>query len=86
MVLVGGTDEQLWEYNIRPSDVSTEPTPKYMKVLSIIDVKYQEYQDWKTVSTFYESKEDLQAARVNHNSGLLKASINRSYFVIFHSI
>ena len=32
------------------------------------------------------AKEDLQAARVNHCSGLFKASINRSYYAIFHSI
>ena len=32
------------------------------------------------------AKEDLQAARVNHSSGLFKASINRSYYAIFHSI
>ena len=32
------------------------------------------------------AKEDLQAACVNHNSGLFKAAINRSYYAIFHSI
>ena len=32
------------------------------------------------------AKEDLQAARVNYSSGLFKASINRSYYAIFHSI
>ena len=32
------------------------------------------------------AKEDLQAARVNHSSGVFKASINRSYYAIFHSI
>lgn len=32
------------------------------------------------------AKEDLQAARVNHDSGLFKASINRSYYAIFHGI
>ena len=26
-----------------------------MKVFSIIDVKYQEYQDWKTISPFYRN-------------------------------
>ena len=25
------------------------------KVFSIIDVKYQEYQDWKTISPFYQN-------------------------------
>lgn len=32
------------------------------------------------------AKEDLQAARVNHESGLFKASVNRSYYAIFHGI
>lgn len=32
------------------------------------------------------ANEDLQAARVNHDAGLFKASINRSYYAIFHSI
>ena len=57
MVLVDGTDEQLREYNERLSDVSTELALKYVKVFSIIDVKYQEYQDWKTISPFYKSVE-----------------------------
>ena len=32
------------------------------------------------------AKEDLEADRVNHSSGLFKAAINRSYYAIFHSI
>ena len=32
------------------------------------------------------AKEDLEADRVNHSSGLFKADINRSYYAIFHSI
>lgn len=32
------------------------------------------------------AKEDLEAARVNHSSGLFKAAINRSCYAIFHSI
>ena len=32
------------------------------------------------------AKEDLEADRVNHGSGLFKAAINRSYYAIFHSI
>lgn len=31
-------------------------------------------------------KKDLQAARVDHESGLFKAAINRSCYAIFHSI
>ena len=55
MVLIDGTDAQLREYDEKLSDVSTELALKYMKVFSIIDVKYQEYQDWKSVSPFYRN-------------------------------
>ena len=55
MILVDGTDEQLREYNERLSDISTELALKYVMVFSIIDVKYQEYQEWKTVSPFYKN-------------------------------
>ena len=55
MVLIDGTDAQLREYDEKLSDVSTDLALKYMKVFSIIDVKYQEYQDWKTVSPFYKN-------------------------------
>ena len=55
MILIDGTDEQLREYNERLSDISTELALKYVKVFSIIDVKYQEYQEWKTVSPFYKN-------------------------------
>lgn len=55
MVLIDGTDAQLREYDEKLSDVSTDLALKYMKVFSIIDVKYQEYQDWKTISPFYQN-------------------------------
>lgn len=32
------------------------------------------------------AKEGLLAAETNHHTGLCKASINRSYYTIFHSI
>lgn len=32
------------------------------------------------------AKEDLKSAKCNHESGLFKASINRSYYAIFHSL
>lgn len=35
---------------------------------------------------FEKAKEDLQAAVVNLDNGLIKASINRSYYAIFHAI
>lgn len=57
MVLVDGTDSQLREYVDRLSDVSTDLALKYMKVFSIIDVQYQEYQKWKDISPFYKNVE-----------------------------
>ncbi|AZT90554.1 HEPN domain-containing protein [Caldicellulosiruptor changbaiensis] len=33
-----------------------------------------------------KAKEDLKAAKVNYENGLYKASINRSYYAIFHAI
>ena len=33
-----------------------------------------------------KAKEDLTASRINLENGLIKASINRSYYAIFHSI
>ncbi|SHK54084.1 HEPN domain-containing protein [Hespellia stercorisuis] len=32
------------------------------------------------------AKEDLMTARSNHQAGFYKASVNRSYYAIFHSI
>ena len=44
--------------------------------------------DRKTLSEYRleRAKEDLKSAEINHNSGLFKASINRSYYAIFHGI
>lgn len=55
MVLVDGTDAELREYDEKLSDVSTEMALKYFMVFSIIDVKYQEYMDWRSVSPFYKN-------------------------------
>lgn len=33
-----------------------------------------------------KAKEDLKAAKVNYENGLYKASVNRSYYAIFHAI
>ena len=54
-----GTTRQL-------SDVSTDLALKYMKVFSIIDVKYQEYQDWKTISPFYQNVDREGAWSMQH--------------------
>ncbi len=44
--------------------------------------------DFQTLSKYRleRAKEDLIAAKSNHEAGLYKASINRSYYAIFHSI
>lgn len=44
--------------------------------------------DKETLSSYRleRAREDLQAAELNHKSGLFKASINRSYYAIFHGI
>ena len=55
LVLVDGTDQKLREYSDRLSDVSTDMALKYLKVFSIMDVRYQEYMDWKSVSPFYRN-------------------------------
>ncbi|HIR93385.1 MAG TPA: nucleotidyltransferase domain-containing protein [Candidatus Egerieimonas intestinavium] len=55
MILVDGTDKELREYAEKLSDVSTDVSLKYLMVFSIIDVKYQEYLDWRTVSPFYKN-------------------------------
>lgn len=32
------------------------------------------------------SREDLKTAKINYESGMYKASVNRSYYAIFHAI
>ena len=54
MVLVDATDTELKKYDERLSDVSTEMALKYFMVFSIIDVRYQEYMDWREVSPCYK--------------------------------
>lgn len=55
MILVYGTDEQLRQYDEKLNDVSTDLALKYRKVFPIIDVKYQEYPDWKSIFQFYRN-------------------------------
>ena len=54
MVLVDGTNQELRDYEERLGDVSTDISIKYFKVLSIMDVSYQEYMDWLKISPFYK--------------------------------
>lgn len=55
MVLVDGNNDELHQYDDKLSDVSTDFSLKYLKVLSVVDVSYQEYQDWRTLSPFYKN-------------------------------
>lgn len=55
MVLVEGTNEELRYYDDRLCEISSDISLKYMKVLSVIDVCYQEYEDWKHISPFYRN-------------------------------
>jgi len=55
MVLVNVDAEELRKYEERLSDVSTDISLKYLKVFSIIDISYQEYQTWRQISPFYRN-------------------------------
>lgn len=55
MVLVEGNDADLRMYDDKLGDVATDMSLKYLKVFSIIDVSYKEYEDWKQVSPFYRN-------------------------------
>ena len=48
----------------------------------------EEKPDIKTLSEYRlnRAKEDLEAARGNHQLGFYKVAINRSYYAIFHAI
>lgn len=58
MVLVDGNASELRNYDESLGDVSTDISLKYLKVLSIIDISYQEYQEWKQISLFYKNVSD----------------------------
>lgn len=58
MVLINGTDQELRIFENQLSDVSTDISIKYSKVLSIIDVSYQEYITWMQISPFYKNISD----------------------------
>lgn len=49
------TDQELRMFEDKLSDVSTDISIKYFKVFSIIDVSYQEYMMWMTISPFYRN-------------------------------
>lgn len=55
MVLVDADPERLKEYEEKLCDVSTEFALQYFKVFSIVDVSYQEYEEWKQTLPFYQN-------------------------------
>jgi predicted nucleotidyltransferase len=55
IVLIDGDQTILREYEDKLCDVSTDISLKYLKVFSIIDISYQEYQDWLHTSPFYKN-------------------------------
>ena len=61
MVLIDGNNEELHRYDDSLNEVSTDFSLKYLKVLSIVDISYQEYENWRELSPFYRnvSKEGI---------------------------
>ncbi len=58
MVLIDVDPEEMRNYEDALCEVSTDMALKYLKVFSIIDVNYQEFNDWKAVSPFYKNVSD----------------------------
>lgn len=55
MILVEGKYDELRQYDDKLIDVSTDLSLKYLKVLSVVDISYQEYIDWMYISPFYKN-------------------------------
>lgn len=55
MILIDGNNDELRQYDDKLSDVSTDFSLKYLKVLSVVDISYQEYEEWKNLSPFYKN-------------------------------
>ena len=55
MILIDGSNDELRQYDDKLNDISTDFSLKYFKVLSVVDVSYQEYLDWKNLSPFYKN-------------------------------
>lgn len=55
LILIDGNNDELRQYDDKLSDVSTDFSLKYLKVLSVVDISYQEYEDWRTLSPFYKN-------------------------------
>jgi predicted nucleotidyltransferase len=55
MVLVDLSVEELKMYRDKLCDVSTDFDLEYIRVFSIMDVSYSEFNEWKEVSPFYRN-------------------------------
>lgn len=55
LILIDGNNDELRQYDDKLSDVSTDFSLKYLKVLSVIDISYQEYEEWRNLSPFYKN-------------------------------
>lgn len=55
MLLVDLSTEELKKYQKKLCDVSTDFALEYLKVFSIIDVCYAEFNQWKQISPFYRN-------------------------------
>ena len=55
LILIDGNNDELRQYDDKLSDISTDLSLKYLKVLSVVDISYQEYEDWRNLSPFYKN-------------------------------
>lgn len=55
MILIDGNNDELRQYDDKLSDISTDFSLKYLRVLSVIDISYQEYEEWRNLSPFYKN-------------------------------
>ncbi len=55
LILIDGNNDELRQYDEQLNDVSTDFSLKYLKVLSVVDISYQEYEDWRDLSPFYKN-------------------------------
>ena len=55
MVLIDTDENGLKQYENQLCDVSSDYALEYLKVFSIIDVSYEEFNQWKNVLPFYKN-------------------------------
>lgn len=55
MILINADNDELRRYDDKLNDVSTDFSLKYFKVLSVVDISYREYEDWRSISPFYKN-------------------------------